>query len=252
MHIKGELKNAQLELFSTADRPTAGLIGRKIYDTGLGLELIDTGTKWILAGGLNADAITVSSFIGETKMMHTFNGLISMPRGWLGCISGSEVTETKYDIVHGSGAYVADGISLSPLNGLWLPDMVDRYAIGANETTNDGTAQMAAVGNVSHEVDIEHTHTSPTHNHKWYESNNGSTDDQTYTSTGGLQDAYVAGTVPENQSQLSTADFDSTLAYKSLPDSYTNKVASTVDGGGNTSLSIKPESHEFMYIMRII
>lgn len=256
MIVNGDLISASLEKFTTALRPSAGIKGRKIWDTDLDLMLIDNGSAWVYLSPSalsSLGSVTVDGFVGETKMMHTFNGLIGAPRGWMSLISGAEVTETKYDLIHGSGTYVEDGISLSPLNGLWLPDMVDKYAVGANATAETGVSQMAPVGNSGHSANIEHTHGSSSHNHTWYNPDSNTTG-KSYKSDGSSETNISSSTSPSSYGIVLDA-LSSTrhlYGYSEAGDLYTNNSSLTTDSQTGTTSNVQPESHLFIYIMKVI
>lgn len=101
---------------------------------------------------------------GAIRLFHTYNSTVDVPRGWMIC-NGDVVNETNYDAIHGSGAYSEDGISSSNLLSKNLPDMANLFAVGTNDTTQDGASAITSVGNTDSEIDVSHTHTLSSHTH---------------------------------------------------------------------------------------
>lgn len=69
--------------------------------------------------------------------------------------------------IYCDGAVVSD--AASPLNGLTLPDLSNRYLVGfgteGGGDIDSASWATAAVGAASHQIDLSHTHTGPSHTH---------------------------------------------------------------------------------------
>jgi hypothetical protein len=261
MLVNGELKSAQYEMFTTAGRPAAGIKGRKIYDTDLEIVLVDDGSEWkIQSQPVALDTINVvSSFIGETKMMHTFNGAIPIPRGWMKLVGGADVSEAKYDLIHGDGAWVEDNVASSPLVGKYLPDMTGKYPTGATLTSQDGDTQISSIGNAGNTID---TTVDLTHNHMTYEEGeqNVTGGDYVWNSSGTkiqlpapTYTTFGAGETDKTKRYFQTVFVNyltpPAIATSGCGDFYTANESIT---SGNAETDITPESHEFIFIMRVV
>ena len=189
-----------------------------------------------------ADASQLS-FVGEIKEMHTFNGTVSIPRGWMQA-NGDVVNETNYDAIHGAGAYVADSVSTSAIDGKNLPNFTGKYSVGAATTTQDGTTAITSVGNASSTLDLEHLHSGPSHNHAWAVINVSSA--TTYNS-GGASIALTSrsgGTGAEDRPDIRLSP---SVTY------YTNNSGSGNTGNGlSDGTDIRPESIEVIKIIKVI
>jgi len=189
--------------------------------------------------------------VGATTMFHTFNGTLSVPRGWM-ILNGNIVNSTNYDAIHGAGAWAIDGGSSSSLSGKYLPDMTSRFPIGVASTSQDGSVAITAVGNSGNTVNLSHHHTMPAHNHTWYVPNTGSSDNSYDPSFGtGLN---LTDGSPNNTGVgivIASKDGSSHILNQQL-----GTVNSTVGLTGGSSLSttqsIKPDSIELIYIMKVI
>lgn len=198
-------------------------------------------------------AANIGSFVGEIKSMHTFNGTISIPRGWM-ILNGDIVNSTNYDAIHGAGAYTADGVSGSAIDGKNLPNLVDKYEVGASATTQDGTSAITAVGNTDHEIDIQHSHVVSAHNHQMYDYNDsaGSTaSDKVYDNAGNSDFPSTSST----GLNFATVYHDPDVSGLSgiAEDIYTaNYGPEDTSNGLSTTQSIQPESIEVIKIMKVI
>ena len=157
---------------------------------------------------------------GAVEMFHSYGGAVSYPRGWMLC-NGNVVNEANYDAIHGAGAYDADSVAASPLNNKTLPDMDNRYAVGVSATVKDGSIEITAVGNEDHQIDLSHTHTS---NHR-------------HTIGAGGNAEIINGEIWANSE-------DGIMR--------TEYVEETSNSSLSSAQSIKPESHEFMFIIRVV
>jgi hypothetical protein len=192
---------------------------------------------------------------GFIESFHTYDGLLPIPAGWFPC-NNTIINQTNYDAIHGAGKWAAD-IGSSPLEGKYAPDLIDHYTVGAASTTQDGSAPMAKVGNADHKVDSSHNHTTPNHNHKWYQEAGDDAQDQTFDSNG---DTVF---IPIKSKNMTTGNqykyIDHTKGTAGAPfsvdvidDSYTNDSAPSTNSGGSATLDIQPDSIEVIKIIRII
>lgn len=219
----------------------------------------------VTAAKIAATAISASpehnGFVGEVRMFHTFAAAVSVPRGWLRLI-GIVVNETNYDAQHGSGAYATDGVASSALLNKTLPDMQDRYAVGAAGTSQDGSTTISAVGNTDHLVNLahshtvdSHTHTLPNHVHQWYDFTGSGTTGNSYNSSGASQAIGVSGS--SSGSHLAGENAAGTII---AADQYVAAAGSGITGGGSpgtdsqlsATFDVQPESVEFVYIIKVV
>lgn len=167
--ITGSTKIAD-NTITTAKIADEAVTAVKIVDSGITTAKISDGTieaeKVALGAVTPAKTATLVSRAteGMTITFHTFNDTLDIPRGWMRC-NGEVVNETNYNAEHGSGAYAADGIASSNLLNKYLPNMTDKYAVGATSTTQDGTVAITTVGNAGSIIDFSHTHTIGSHTH---------------------------------------------------------------------------------------
>ncbi len=186
-------------------------------------------------------------FPGCVTLFHDYNGLLTPGQGWMK-LNGDIVNEANYDALHGAGSWDLYIVS-SPLDGKYLPNMANRYPVGTAATTQAGTVAITKVGNTNHQVALpSHSHTGPSHNHKWYESAAGASNDTSFSSSGTSQNlGPIARALNEDHIKFSTA------AEDGVRDSWTSN-----DGTGNTGSSVsatishQPDSMEFEYWMRIV
>lgn len=165
------------------------------------------------------------AYTGTVIMFHTFNGAVSVPRGWMKC-NGDTVVESAYESLHGAGSYEEDGIADSPILGLFLPDMVDKYAKGTSDTTEAGGVAIEFNGNLNNTIDIEHTHTIPDHAHNFEHFFGG-------------QNSGTSGAFYRFRAAIANDDYPEVI-----DDSVSTELSSTQD--------IRPESIEFIFIMKVI
>jgi hypothetical protein len=198
--------------------------------------------------------VTVGGHVcGEIKILHDFNGTITPGQGWMKC-NGDQVTEAAYNAIHGAGSWDLYIIS-SPLANLHLPNMTGKYPVGVAATTQTGGSAITYVGNTSHQINIAHTHTGPSHNHLWLNYTGTNTSAQSYNS---------GGSAINLDASTNTADADvyAPLLHETTHlasfqqigvDCYTNDSGT---GSTNSQLSstqsIQPHSAEFEFWIRII
>jgi hypothetical protein len=194
-----------------------------------------------------------SDFIGKIVEMHTFGGTVPIPRGYMIC-NGNAINEANYNAVHGAGAYQQDGISVSPLLGKLLPNMVNRYSVGAASTPQDGSVAITTTGNVNHQVSLAHSHTVSAHNHQWLDYAN-EVETKTYNSGGSaITLASVADTSNPSDSEYNirlTIQSETSTRYP-IADLYTNNDSPGTNSQLSASQSIKPESIEVIKLIRVI
>lgn len=165
---------------------------------------------------------------GAIKLFHTYNSLLSVPRGFMIC-NGDVVNQTNYEDIHGAGTYSADQVSGSLLLSKHLPNFVGVFAVGASTTTQDGSTAITTTGNTNSEVDIAHSHSSTGTDHT--HSPGTSVFAQKFA-------RVVTQTVP----------YRNTPSSIKLTDDSTFSLATT----GTLSKNIAPEGTEFLYLIRVI
>lgn len=182
-------------------------------------------------------SITLNDDIGNTKLHHTFNGAAPVGRGYMIC-NGDIINSTNYDAIHGSGAYTRDNVASSPLIGKYLPNMVDKFAVGAAATAQTGGSAITSVGLTGH------TLITATHSHKWLNTvASAAASDQSYDSAGTATNFSNTGYL-KNAGTWSVA-LNNAGGTRSPNIEYTDKA-------GSLSQSIKPESIEMLYIIKVI
>lgn len=176
--------------------------------------------------------------LGQIVAFHSYNGTIPIPRGWLPC-DGSVINSTAYDAIHGTGAYASDGIGSMLLAGKYTPDMRGKYIVGSETTTQSGSSAITSVGNASHQINIQHSHS---HSHIWhtYESDIAPSKDGAGTalsvdSSGGSSFKGIS---------LVDKTSNSTLGI-------TGNTNTNADNALSTTQSVQPESIQFIYIIRV-
>lgn len=196
--------------------------------------------------------ITSGYFVcGDVKMFHDFNGALTPGHGWMKC-NGDVVNEASYDAIHGAGAW-DEFIAASPIEGKYLPNMNNRFPVGATQTTQAGGGAITSEGNANHQTNISHTHAGPSHNHRWYSQAQGAMDIATmYDNTGGAQPPTPVGGVAGTIGIASKVGSGSSPGV--LEGTYHTNNAGTgnTGAGGSTTQNIKPESIAFEFWMRII
>ena len=120
--------------------------------------------------------------------------------------------------------------------GWTIVTAVDNHVIEVTDgSANGGSTGGTTTGSVSTETffaitatdnESSHTHTGPSHNHKWYESIESDADDQTYNSGGSAVDISNSAQAKTNRQFI---DVGPSSVAESLLDSWTNNA-----GTGNT------------------
>lgn len=200
---------------------------------------------------------------GDVKMHHSYNGRCSAGQGWMLC-DGRQITEANYNTEHGAGSW-ATYIGSSTLSGLYLPDMDSRYPVGVDATSQGGTTTVTTVGNASHQINIQHshtinnhTHTIPSHNHQWHNETSAGANDQTYNSGGSATD-YASGTAKSGikrgiEETIASGNSGPTDGWTDnhSGDSTGNPSNTGMNNQLSTTQSIQPQSIQYQFYMRII
>jgi hypothetical protein len=175
---------------------------------------------------------TIADDIGNVKMHHTFGGAVPYGHGYMVC-NGQLVNQTNYDAIHGSGAYVRDNVAASPINGRYLPAMVNKYGVGALTTPQDGTSAITSVGHPLHLANFA------AHNHGYMAYNSGIGQEYTYDSAGNV---YYT-------SDATTGSGTTALASDVNARSLTGQVYTAMHSQTD---NIQPDSIELLYILKVI
>lgn len=165
---------------------------------------------------------------GDTKMHHSFNGLVAVGQGWM-LMDGRIVNQTTYDAEHGAGSWTTY-IGSSQFEGKYLPSQPGRYQVGATTDGQDGVTPFTAQGAPGNVGQIQH-------GHRWYKSNAITDPDQNYDAAGAAR-AFAQGANKLNLQSLSVSANGTTV------DMYTDQQLSAI--------SVQPESIETQMYMRII
>lgn len=183
-------------------------------------------------------SITLNDDIGNTKLHHTFNGAAPVGRGYMIC-NGDIINSTNYDAIHGSGAYTRDNVATSPVVGKYTPNMVDKFAVGAASTAQVGSSAITSVGLVGHIL------ATANHLHKWYDSTAVNVADTSFDASGNSATIHGKNKSTGGHIVTSSASTPGEVTSGPLDHLYTNL-------GGSVSQTIKPESIEFLYIIKVI
>jgi hypothetical protein len=244
---RGEVQKNDAEWFNVLNRALSGdLVPRN-----------GSGIAADLAGSLGSDTIRwLKAFIasghwtpGDIKVIHPYNGDVAPGEGWMLC-DGRTIGSTAYDTEHGSGHW-STYVGTSPLNGLKLPSMTSKYAVGKATTPQTGSGTITSVGNAGNVISVAHAHnvitpnvagtsdltSSSTTNDAVSLNNNGS------TKTGSAR----ALSIVANGLRLSDSSGSAPAAtYAALFDGVTTHFPPT----GNTD--IRPDSIQVCFYMRVV
>jgi hypothetical protein len=169
---------------------------------------------------------------GAVKMRHSYNGLVSPGHGWMLC-DGRQINKTNYDAEWGAGSWDSKIIA-SPLEDKYLPNMVNKYLVGAASVSQDGSVALTSVGNAGH--------LALSHNHKWVTSRQLADYDGYGQFAGTL--GHTAGSKTGGAKGLEVFDSTSTTtAQDPLPDAWTDNWPGQ---------DISPQSIQVLFYMRII
>lgn len=99
---------------------------------------------------------------GTIVPVYDYANLTTPCQGWMLC-NGDIICEEAYDAQYTRipgdwERWVAD----SPLAGKRLPNMVDRYLVGASTTPQTGAAPLTYTGNAGSKVNLRHSHLGST------------------------------------------------------------------------------------------
>lgn len=172
---------------------------------------------------------------GDIKYHNSYDGAAPIGHGWMLC-DGRQIIESEYDTEHGAGSWTTY-VQSSPLENKYLPNLVNRYSVGADATVQNGSIAITAVGNPGSTADLRHLH-------QWYKFNNSSTvTDQTYDSSG---DATNIVPSSAGSAHLECVFFTSTTAGSSpQSDAFTDLQLATPQ-------SLQPESIAAQVYMRVV
>jgi len=222
-------------------------------------QLIDAGKGDLVprnsSGVATADAGECGTSTYPFKRANITTGYFvpgDMKFGWMKC-NGDVVNETNYDAIHGAGSW-AEYVVSSPLSGKNLPDCNDKYLVGSNTTTQDGTSAISSEGNTSHQVNLSHTHSTPDHNHQWYIPKSPTLDDESFLQSGASSD-IISNTKSTPGAAIGSIFSGNGIALEGAPTFplFTSKESAGTTGSNLSSTqSIKPESHAAQVWIRII
>jgi hypothetical protein len=257
------------------------------YETAFQEDIVprnSSGVPTSLAGSLGTSALKwLKSFVasggwsaGDIKMHHSYNGTVTCGEGWM-LMDGRVINEANYNTEHGSGHWATYVIS-SPLDGKYLPDMDEMYPIGQDATTQDGSIAITTVGNASHQVNLSHAHThhhTVAHHHRIFNEVGASSNFQSWDSSSVAQD--ITSTVDNSGTETGfwtgnaggpdgcsltgacaacTLDcssvYDGRAAWDMYDDTSTPDTSDDSTSGGSAAQSIKPQSIDFQFCMRVI
>lgn len=170
---------------------------------------------------------------GDIKWRHSYNGTVTVSQGWMLC-DGREVTKDNYDTEHGAGSWDLY-IGVSAIQNKKLPNLIDRYAKGVDDTTQNGDAAITSVGTANHLYVTDHAH-------KWYIATTSAAADKTYGPNDMVGKSLAPAEYEKNDGVYLLPIIPSTSGMVS--DLYTATVSQSVD--------IQPDSIEAMPYMRII
>ena len=204
-------------------------------------------TNKLIANSVTADKIAVvdSPVVGETKGIHTFDGILSVQRGWMK-MNGDVVNMSNYDAQHGAGAYATDGVASSVIDGLNLPNVESGYLVGVSATTQDGSSPITNVGSSTNQINIQHSHTVNAHNHQLYDRRLGLNDE--IWDVNGVKKQMAS---PASDSGIGIVA-STAVTLHVANDLYTSNVSPGTNNQGSTTQSIQPNSVEVIYIIKVI
>jgi hypothetical protein len=150
------------------------------------------------------------------------------------------------------------------LLGKYVPDMINKYSVGASSTTATGASAIPSVGQTGHQITIAaHTHTAPTHNHTVWDYVSGG-DDNTYNSSGssvatntivaqngGSGDIGIA-LIDKSAADGNDGPSENTGIYYASTNLYTDNQAGTTSSNGGSTQNIQPESIQVIKLIRVI
>lgn len=225
---------------------------------GFNFQLVDSTRLLSIPYALYAQE-TAGEPVGTVKLFWDAGGRLPLPPNWV-VLDGRTINDPT-----------------SPLDGITLPNMNNRYAVG-----NNGNGVASTVGNAGHRIDLSHSHTVNSHSHSVADHSHGpgslrfavmhvSTPAASrphiyfWNSGGGLNMAVETVGV-DRDGDPDGADIPNGLPsgnYYTGPSNLSSGATANA-GGGSTGASspgtdarlspgqsIQPESIGFMYIMKI-
>jgi hypothetical protein len=205
---------------------------------------------WVILNDSEFTNNTGFLFTGLIMPMHTYNGSISREQGWMKC-DGRQINKTNYDNEHGEGSWDVY-IGSSTIENKYLPDLTgDKYLTGVSSTTQDGSSAITEVGNDSNEVDLQHSHTVNSHNHKYF-INQGGGRDGTFDSNGNAIDLNDSRNRSGDITIVTKATGTTIAVLANGADMYTDNQTPGTNNQLSTTQSIQPRSVEVVYYMRIV
>lgn len=260
-------------LFSRSDGQKILAADVNQYRTALNGDLVprnSSGVPTVDAGGVGtADLpfkrahVSVGFFFpGMIMPVMDYNGAVTPGQGWMKC-NGDIINETNYNAIHGAGAW-AEYIASSPLDGKHTPSMNNKFLIGADSTSQDGSSALTYVGNANHVFDNRHNHPF-NHYHSWYVATTTGQADRAFspvdgTSFGIALGASKTGAHAHLVASTSTTDNGPSPVGGSTGNLNTGGASrydvapdtTATDNAQSLTQDIKPHSFEVEYWMRII
>ena len=175
--------------------------------------------------------------VGHIRKFHTFNGVLSIPRGWM-YMNGDTINETDYEAIHGVGTYTTDDIASSDIDGDTLPDTVGYYIL-----SSDDVALQNTISSASNTVDLEH-------NHVWLNRTSAASTDTYFNSTptattfpsGSIHGSRISPTIENGTAGI--------FAGVSIVNG-SNNLLLAIDAG-TASINKEPENTPTIYIIKVV
>lgn len=139
--------------------------------------------------------------------------------------------------IYCDGAVISD--ASSPLDGLTLPDLSNRYLVGFG-TEGGGDIDSAAwatpaVGQASHQINIQHAHTMTGHNHTGPSHDHDLTFDiSPFTSGAGTAHSHTNNTLALTNAAM-TGALDNESAHTHTRGTFYARIAMPAQGGASTT-----------------
>lgn len=169
------------------------------------------------------DMINALVPVGSVKFFDDLNGVNSIDSDYWSALNGQVISDA---------ASVYDGKTLQDVSGRYICG----YGVDGDGLIASASWSAAAVGNASHQIDIQHSHVVAAHNHKWVDSGANSYD--VNGNIVGLTD-YLAS---------NSSGFDCVYSKQSR---YTNNATITPSNSLSSSQSIQPSSIRMRAYIRI-
>lgn len=176
---------------------------------------------------------------GDIKVIHPYNGDALPGQGWMLC-DGRTINESNYDIEHGAGSWDIY-VGSSVLDGKKLPGMTNRYAVGVDATTQDGSGTITPVGNAGNVANLEH-------HHDFIRGINSATQSDIASSAGADNDVTINNSGTGKNGGVYTLSVVAGALRLALPGG--GIAGSTSDSLSQTE-DIRPDSVEVCFFMRV-